>query len=141
MTSAADGIALSPDGHWFYWQALTGKTLYRIETSSLQDESLSHTELARRVEKVAITHPADGLWMDSSGELYISNPETNGIEATHPGQPPLTILTDSRLRWPDSFAQGADGTLFVTGSHIQDSPWFKSEAKTTPSQVWKVVRQ
>lgn len=140
MMSAADGIALSPDGRWFYWQALTGKTLYRIAASALQDESLSEPDLAHRVEKVATTHPADGLWIDSSGELYVSNPETNGIEAARPGQPLTTILTDPRLRWPDSFAQGADGTLFITSSHIQDSPWFKPETQTTPSQVWKVVQ-
>jgi hypothetical protein len=26
--------------------------------------------------------------------------------------------------WPDTFSQGPDGTLYVTASHIQDSPWF-----------------
>jgi hypothetical protein len=34
------------------------------------------------------------------------------------------LLQDSRLRWPDTFSQGPDGTLYVTASHIQDSPWF-----------------
>jgi sugar lactone lactonase YvrE len=139
MTSGADGIALSPDGQWFYWQALTGKTLSRISARSLQDEKLSPQNLAHRVERVASTHPADGLWFDSSGELYISNPETDGIESSRPGEPLRTILTDARLRWPDSLAQSSNGTLYVTGSHIQDSPWFKSDAKVTPSQVWKVV--
>jgi sugar lactone lactonase YvrE len=140
MTSAADGIALSPDGRWFYWQALTGKTLYRIDTAILQDATLSAQDVSRRVERVATTHPADGLWMDSSGELYVSNPETNGIESAKPGQPLRVILTDPRLRWPDSFAQGSDGTLYITSSHIQDSPWFKPDAKATPSQIWKIVR-
>jgi sugar lactone lactonase YvrE len=140
MTSAADGIALSPDGTWFYWQALTGRTLYKIETAVLQDETLSDQDLGRRVARVATTHPADGLWMDSSGELYVSNPETNGIESARPGQPLKTILTDPRLRWPDSFAQASDGTLYITSSHIQDSPWFKPDAKATSSQVWKIVQ-
>ncbi len=34
------------------------------------------------------------------------------------------LLTDSRLRWPDTFSQGPDGAIYVTASHIQDSPWF-----------------
>ena len=140
MTSAADGIALSPDGKWFYWQALTGKTLYRIDTAILQDATLSEQALSQRVVRVATTHPADGLWMDSSGELYVSNPETNGIESAEPGQPLKIILTDPRLRWPDSFAQGSDGSLYITSSHIQDSPWFKPDARTTPSQIWRIVR-
>jgi hypothetical protein len=33
-------------------------------------------------------------------------------------------LTDPRLRWPDTFSQGPDGAIYVTASHIQDSPWF-----------------
>jgi len=33
-------------------------------------------------------------------------------------------VQDARLRWPDSFAQGPDGAIYVTASHIQDSPWF-----------------
>lgn len=34
------------------------------------------------------------------------------------------LLTDSRLRWPDTFSQGPDGAIYLTASHIQDSPWF-----------------
>jgi hypothetical protein len=34
------------------------------------------------------------------------------------------VLTDSRLRWPDTLSQGPDGAIYVTASHIQDSPWF-----------------
>lgn len=26
-----------------------------------------------------------------------------------------------RLRWPDTFGEGPDGTIYVTTSHIQDS--------------------
>ena len=141
LDAGSDGIALSPDGKWFYWQALRGKTLYRLDTASLQDEQLSPRALSQRVKPAGTTHPADGLWMDSSGKLFVSNPETNGIETALPGQALTTVLTDPRLRWPDSFAQGADGTLFITSSHIQDSPWFKPDAKTTPSQVWKVVHR
>ena len=32
-----------------------------------------------------------------------------------------TILQDDELRWPDTFSEGADGTIFFTMSHIQDS--------------------
>lgn len=36
-----------------------------------------------------------------------------------------TVSTDRRLRWPDTFADGADGRIYVTASHIQDTQWFK----------------
>ena len=32
---AADGIALSGDGKTLYWQAIKGKTLYRIATDQI----------------------------------------------------------------------------------------------------------
>ena len=35
---AADGIALSGDGRTLYWQALTGRTLYRVDTAALMSD-------------------------------------------------------------------------------------------------------
>ena len=32
---SADGIAMSPDGQWLYWQAVKGSTLYRAPTAAL----------------------------------------------------------------------------------------------------------
>jgi sugar lactone lactonase YvrE len=55
----ADSLALSKDGGTLYWQALTGKTLYRISTSSIQSSAAAGRA---RPEKAAVTEPADGLW-------------------------------------------------------------------------------
>jgi len=118
----ADGIALSPDGAFLYWQALTGKTLYRIETALLKTPSPQGLE--DRVEKVAETEPVDGLWMDKSGRLYLSSLADNAVKALEPDGKRRTIVADPRLRWPDTLAEGPDGTLYVTASRIQDSPWF-----------------
>ncbi|WP_184520838.1 SMP-30/gluconolactonase/LRE family protein [Muricoccus pecuniae] len=140
MQSAADGIAISPDGATLYWQALTGRTLFSIPTAALRDARLSPDRLGAQVRRVAGTHVADGLWIDAAGRLYVTNPETSAVEmAPAPGQPLSVLVRDDRLRWPDTFAQGPDGALFVTTSHIQDSPWFKPEAKATPSEVWRIV--
>jgi sugar lactone lactonase YvrE len=136
---AADGVTLSPDGQTLYWQALTGRTLYKVPTSALQDEALPWSQLEAQVSSAAVTHVADGLWTDSSGALYVTNPEQNSVErAMAPGQPLETLIQDPRLRWPDTFSQAPDGSLLVTTSHIQDSPWFKPQATTTPSEVWRI---
>jgi sugar lactone lactonase YvrE len=100
----ADGLALSADGKTLYWQALTGKTLY--------------------AEKVAETEPVDGLWMGKNGEIYLSSIGGNAIKVLSPDGSIRDLLTDSRLRWPDTFSQGPDGAIYITASHIQDSPWF-----------------
>ena len=129
----ADGIAVSPDGKQLYWQALTGKTLYRIDTAMLQKPDATPEEVAAKVEKVATTEPSDGFWMDKSGRLFLSTMESDSIKMLTPDNKLETVLTDSRLRWPDSFSQGPDGAIYITASHIQDSPWFHPSGWTDDS--------
>lgn len=120
----ADGIALSPDGSMLYWQALTGKTLYKIDTNLLQAAASKPDAANGKAEKVATTEPVDGLWMDKSGKMFLSSIGDNAVKSLNSDGTLKTELTDVRLRWPDTFAQGPDGALYVTASHIQDSPWF-----------------
>lgn len=118
----ADSLALSKDGSTLYWQALTGKTLYRIPTSSIQNPDAASRA---RPETVATTEPADGLWTGENGEIYLSSIADNAVKIVNPQDGSIRqVLTDSRLRWPDTFSQGPDGQIYLTASHIQDSPWF-----------------
>ena len=119
---AADGIAISNDGATLYWQALTGRTLYSIATAKLRPE-VSEADRARAVRTVASTQVADGLWMSKAGTLYLSSPTDYSIKRLV-GNATQTVLTDRRLRWPDTFAEGPDGRIYVTASHIQDTQWF-----------------
>ncbi|MGI4730779.1 MAG: L-dopachrome tautomerase-related protein, partial [Janthinobacterium lividum] len=119
---AADGIAISADGRTLYYQALTGKTLYSIDTALLR-EGVGEAERGAAVKTVAATDVADGLWMSKAGVLYLTSPTDYSIKRLSGGGLE-TVLTDRRLRWPDTFAEGADGTMYVTASHIQDTPWF-----------------
>ncbi|KRQ12671.1 L-dopachrome tautomerase-related protein [Bradyrhizobium sp. DASA03076] len=118
----ADSLALSKDGSTLYWQALTGKILYRISTSSIQNPDRASRA---RPEMVAKTEPADGLWTGENDEIYLSSIANNAVKIINPHDGSIRqLLTDSRLRWPDTFSQGPDGHIYVTASHIQDSPWF-----------------
>lgn len=123
---SADGIALSPDGQYLYWQAIKGRTLYRIPTSALADASLPEKDVAGKVEKVGENGPADGLLIDRQGRMYISAVEENAIKVRD-GDKVSMLLQDSRLRWPDTFSLGPDGTVYVTSSRIMDMHWFKPE--------------
>lgn len=123
---AADAIALSNDGKTLYYQALTGKTLYSIDTALLRD-GVSEATRAAGVKTVAQTHVADGLWMSKAGTLYLTSPTNNGITRLV-GDHVEPVLTDKRLRWPDTFSEGPDGRIYVTASHIQDTNWFKPGA-------------
>ncbi|WP_285191772.1 L-dopachrome tautomerase-related protein [Rhizobium sp. CNPSo 3490] len=118
----ADSIALSEDGETLYWKALTGNTMYRISAEALQKASQDPS--AARPEKYADTEPTDGLWIDDQNRIYLSTMQNNGVKILGLDGKVTPFLEDSRLRWPDTFAQGPDGAIYVTASHIQDSPWF-----------------
>lgn len=135
---SADGIALSPDGEWLYWQAIKGKTLYRVRTSALRDASLSADALGQQVEEVGENGPADGLLMDAQGRIYVSAVEENAIKRRE-GDQLRTLLRDERLRWPDTFAQGPDGRVYVTASRIPDMNWFKADSPLAlPTTLFRI---
>lgn len=124
---ASDGIALSRDGRHLYWQALTGKTLYRVPTAALHDAQLGDEAIAGRVEKVGENGVSDGLWIDEHGRMFISALEENAVKVRdlEGGGPPRVVAKDDRLlRWPDTFTEGPDGSIYVTASHIMDMPWY-----------------
>jgi sugar lactone lactonase YvrE len=121
---AADGIALDAEGKYLYWQALVGRTLYRIPTASLISTSISASDVGNSVEKLGTTNTADGLWMNAKGALFITDPANNAVRMRAPDGTLTTIASDARLRWPDSLAEGADGSIYVTASHIQDMAQF-----------------
>lgn len=123
---AADSIALSNDGQTLYWQALTGKTLYSIPTSKLtKGTSAADQEAAVKTE--GTTEVADGYWISKAGAFYMTSPTDNAVKQWEGGTL-RTVLSDKRLRWPDTFSEGPDGTMYVTASHIMDTPWFKDRA-------------
>ena len=134
---AADSIALSNDGETLYWKALTGKTLYRIATSALRDEGLGADALGEAVEAVGKTEITDGLWIHSSGRFFLTAVEKYAV-IERDGDAETVAVQDDRLRWPDTMSEGPDGAMYVTASHIQDSPWFNPEADASvPSALFR----
>ncbi|MFC1853088.1 L-dopachrome tautomerase-related protein [candidate division CSSED10-310 bacterium] len=114
----ADGIALNSEGTYLYYQALTGRTLYRIRTEFLRTESGKVEDLASKVEKIEQTGVADGLLWGLDDCVYLSALETSEIKRLTPAGKVETVVQDQRLAWPDSFSQGADGSIYVSTSQI-----------------------
>ena len=137
---SADGIALDRQGRFLYWQALTGKTLYRLPTNMLTDPTVAPARLAAAVTKVGTTGVADGLWMDAKGNIWVTSPEEDALKLRAPDGTMQTVVQDKRLRWPDSLAEGPDGAIYVTSSRIQDmAQWHeKGSTRTEPYALWKV---
>ena len=145
---AADGIALSTDGKTLYWQAIKGKTLYAIPTEALTGwmtsavvpAALADRTLAGKIEVVGENGPADGLIIGRDGRMYVSSPQDDAVKVrdlSAKGSALTTIVQDPRLRWPDTFGEGPDGTIYVTTSRIQDSAFYKPDAPAAlPTQLW-----
>ena len=148
---SADGIALSPDGKTLYWQAIKGKTLYSLPTdaltgwaaSSFVPEMLSDRTLGGKIVAVGENGPADGLLISRrDGRMYVSSPQDNAVKVrdlTSQGSGLTTLVQDPQLRWPDTFSEGPDGTIYVTTSHIQDSADYKPGAPISlPTELWVI---
>jgi sugar lactone lactonase YvrE len=114
----ADGIALDAESDVLYFQALTGRTLYRLPARTLRDDRLTEGEVAAELKAVGTTGPADGLWFSRDGFLYITAIEENAIRRLNRDGTADTVVRDPRLRWPDSLAEGPDGSLYVTTSQL-----------------------
>jgi sugar lactone lactonase YvrE len=133
----SDGIALSADGQYLYYQALTSKTLYRIKTETLRSADTSSASAA--VERVAGTFPVDGLWIDGQSNIYLSALEQQAVVRLSPDGKMKTVIKDPRLQWPDTFSEGPDGSVFITASHINESPRF-NEGKEVRKQPYAIFR-
>jgi sugar lactone lactonase YvrE len=140
----ADGIAISKDGRYLYWQALSGDTLYRIRTDILETRGLAGEDVSASVENYGLNGVADGLLIArATDSMFITSLEDNAIKvrdlAQGPDAPRRIVAQDERLRWPDTFSQGPDGTIYVTTSRIQDSAFFKRDAPLAlPTQLWRL---
>ncbi|MGI9074469.1 MAG: SMP-30/gluconolactonase/LRE family protein [Bryobacteraceae bacterium] len=135
----SDGIALSPDGEYLYYQALTGATLYRVKTNVLRDANARPETVGAAVEKVAKTFPVDGLWMDSQRRLYLSGLTQNAVMRLLPDGKMETVAVDPRLQWPDTFSEGPDGSIYISASHINESPTYNN-GKSVRKQPYAVFK-
>ncbi|XAZ26235.1 hypothetical protein LVY75_33660 (plasmid) [Sinorhizobium sp. B11] len=109
--------------------------MYKVPTDALQKAATDPA--AVKAEKFADTEPTDGLWIDDQNRIYLSTMQNNGAKLLGPDGKVAPFLEDSRLRWPDTFAQGPDGAIYITAPHIQASPWFNEGWTDTSFTLFK----
>ena len=115
----SDGIALHAG--YLYYQALTGRTLYRIPLELLESDVSDETRAAA-VEVVAVVGPSDGLIAGPDGSIYLSSLEQDAVRVLRPDGMIETVVRDPLIAWPDSFSFGPDGWLYLTTSRIHQGP-------------------
>jgi sugar lactone lactonase YvrE len=135
----SDGIAYDKATGLLYYQALTGRTLYRIPARDLEDSGLSDADLAKQIETVATVPAADGLAF-RDGSIYFTALEQDAILRMDLATKQLAVVTkDARLKWPDTLSFGPDGALYITTSQIHLAPRFNHGVNKV-SQPYGVYR-
>jgi sugar lactone lactonase YvrE len=115
---SADGIIVDQKGEYVYWQATTGIVMYRSPLAALLDPTLSSAQQGASLESFANTFVADGYWLARNGALYLTSDEDSSVKRLSSNRQFSVQVQDSRLLWPDSMAEGPDGAIYVTASHI-----------------------
>lgn len=137
----ADGIALDPERKFLYYHALTGKTLYRIDTKYLRDATLLPAEVAGHVEKLGETGPVDGMEMDRNYNLYVTSLEDNTIKRYRVYDGSIVrIVGNDLIQWPDSMCISPDKYLYFTASQINRMPRFNDgvDKRTPPYRIFRI---
>ncbi len=115
---SADGIMIDGTDTTVYWQATTGRTMYRVPLASLFDRSLSPGQLGAQVRVAAQTFVADGYWFSRRSGMLLTAAEEGEVRRLERDGSFTVVAKDRRLLWPDSMAEGPDGAIYVTASHI-----------------------
>lgn len=130
FSSNVNGIALTHDFKYFYYRAINQTKLYRIEAEYLANPALPPVELASHVEVVGETGVSHGMLADAAGNIYLSDSPNYAIRRVTPAGRFELVTKDPRLSWPDTFALGPDGYLYLTATQINRAPkWNGGESK------------
>ena len=135
-----DSIALDNAGEWLYFAPVTSTHMYRVRTADLDDPRIPWRELESRVEEFAEKTMSDGIAIDAAGTLYLSDLEHSAVVALGQDRKLRTLVKDERLRWPDGFSFGPDGSLYLTCSALHQVI-LKSSAEIAahaPYQIWRL---
>ncbi|UCF63658.1 MAG: hypothetical protein JSW33_14020 [bacterium] len=130
----SDGLALDPPGKFLYYQALTGRSLYRIATDHLRNLSLTENELGQKVDFVIKSGASDAIEFDQQGNLYLTSLEFNAIRQYTPQGKIETVVQDGQLKWPDSFAITEGGIVYVTTSQLH-----LGNSRTEPYKIFRLT--
>jgi sugar lactone lactonase YvrE len=128
-----DGITMDAKAEWLYYAPLSGRSLYRIRVTDLNDEGLSNAQLSAKVERYSDKPNNGGLSIDFAGNIYLTAVETKSIGVITPDRKYRTLTSDPEMVWPDGISYSPDGYMYVSASQVSAAAMFhggKAENKT-----------
>jgi sugar lactone lactonase YvrE len=114
-----DGIEISPDQNWVYLAAMTNSHLCRVPLASVLDPKISSADLGRRMEVLGPKPMSDGITIDNSGNVILTDVEHGGLMAFDlNAKKPRTLVRSRDVIWADGVATGPDSSLYFTDSAL-----------------------
>ncbi|MCU7555583.1 major royal jelly family protein [Alteromonas sp. ASW11-19] len=114
MTIHSDGIALDSRNRTLYFHALSGYTLYSINTSDIKQGKTT----GKHVRAISQTGAPDGMIYDGEGNLYLADLEHHKVQYLTPSLDLRTLVEGDAVSWADTFSIHED-YLYYTNSKIQ----------------------
>lgn len=116
-------IALDAEERWVYFGAMNGDDMYRIQAADLVNASLSESQLAQRVERFGPRPNSDGITIDQSGNVYITDVAASGIGVVRASDRTYQLLdADTFVSWPDALSFGPDGYIYAAVNQVHRTP-------------------
>ena len=141
LKAGVDSIATDAKGEWVYYGPMNHRKLFRIPAKVLQNFSGTDAEVATAIEEYSDKILSDGIILDASNNIYLTDVEHQSIGLIDPNRNLKTLVVSPKLRWPDGLAISADGTyLYIADSDIPNVALMsKSHIQSkAPYQVFRV---
>ena len=113
----SDGIALNTKNDRLYYHALTGYSLYSIDTKILEVDD--DKQIEKNVTFEAKTAAPDGMIFDKAGNLYFADLENDKIQYRKPDGSIHTLVAGEKIKWADTFSI-YNNYLYFTNSRINE---------------------
>ncbi len=135
-----DGITIDPKSEWVYYCSSQGTSLWRIRTADLVNTKLSDTEIASRVERYGDRPICDGITIDGSGNVYITDLSGYAVGVVDASGKYRVLHRDEKLLvWPDGMSFGPDDYIYVVANQWHLSAAF-NKGKDLSTQPYYLVR-
>ncbi|WP_313791330.1 SMP-30/gluconolactonase/LRE family protein [Lacinutrix neustonica] len=131
-TVHSDGIALDTKNNKLYYHALTGYSLYAINTEVLQ--AADKTNIEEQVTFEAKTGAPDGMIFDQAGRLYFADLEHQKIQYRTPDGGIHNLIEGHDIKWADTFSI-YNNYLYFTNSRINEVSGAISEMTFTLNKI------
>ena len=140
-----NAISIDPTFENVYFGTMNGRNIWRIPASphpripaavladealddealddeALDDEALDDAGLVAPITRYAEKGPNDGFIVDAQGRDFSGDVTRNAVTVSTPGNFEIFAQDDTLLRWPDGFALGPDGTMYIVANQLNTHP-------------------